>query len=454
MGSPIEDLLRLMGKSEKLRTDVRQKLLKGGKGIFEHLVRALRNPRSSTVRRNAALILGEMGNRKAVEPLIRALEDRAASVSCNAAIALGMIGDKRAVSPLLRRLASTSWQVRLNAAISLGWMAAPEAVRPLLRLLRDHHPYVRRGAAFALGQLGDWNLRDPLIQQLTDAKEPVYEAAVALAYLGDLSGYLYLDFPLPSPLGELAQKKPRKRALESLRLGNLFYSSSLYPAALAEYRRALGFKEKVSSVAYLSILNNLGNAFRAVGQPDHAVVFYLLALRVKPRNKNIQENLRKAEVLADAQELILEKVRRWMGHREQASLEPPPEISQFFRSIVSGLKPELKGKLLPHLITGWKSFYALEAYKKEEIFSAQTVLPPDFLTEQLPVCRAILTSEPSFRSFYLLLLRLSESCLAGGNEGEENPEILATLHEGFACGYLAGLLQKIWGLSHLRFSTN
>ncbi len=453
MASNIENLLLLMGKHEKLRVDVREKLLKGGKGIFDHLVRALKSNRSSTIRRNAALILGEMGNKKAVDALIRALRDRVISVSSNAAIALGMIGDKRAVTPLIERLESSAWQVRLNAAISLGWIADPGATHSLLGLLRDHHIYVRRGAAFALGQMGDMKLRDTLIQILTDAKEPALESAVVLASLGDLSGYFYLDQPLPETSKDRSSKKSSKKAVQALRLGNLFYSSSLFPAALAEYRRALAFRERISSQAYFCILNNLGHAFRALGQPDHALVFYMLALRIRPKDKSIKENLRKAETLSDIQELVVNRIKTWMANGRPSIGEPRSEVLNYFVSLSEGLSEDILNQFIPHFSLGWKTFYGLETFRKEENHSSQLAVPIDFLIEHVPVCRSVLVSEPSFRSLYLLLLRISDSHLPTREEDLEE-ELVPMFHEAFLCGYLVGLLQKIWWLSHLRFSGN
>lgn len=447
----IEDLLQLMEKNEKLRYHVRDKLLKSGKSVFDHLVKALRSSRKSTIRRNAAIILGEMGNRKAVEALIKALKDRVVSVSSNAAIALGMIGDKRAVVPLIERLHSSSWQLRLNAAISLGWIADHGASDSLLRLLRDQHAYVRRGATFALGQIGNLALREPLLRLLKDEKNPVVEAAVVLASMGDLSGYFYLDIPLPDILNVKLPRSNGKNVAEALKLGNLFYSSSLFTAALAEYRRALASQEKISASTYLAILNNLGNTFRAIGQPDHAIVFYLLALRIKPRDLALLQNLRIAETLSEIQELLLEHLKQWVaGHK---TMDPPQEFVEYFRSVSQGLTSEVLKRFLPHFISGWKAFYAFEAYRGEAVSSFDAPIPVQFLADHIAVCRNVLTTEPSFRSFYLLLLKMSDGSLSQ-KDADSGEETVSLFHEAFLCGYLIGLLQKIWWMSHLRFSMN
>lgn len=453
MDQNIDDLLFSMGRSGRLYGDVRRKLVKNGKNILGHLLNALQRHRSSTVRRNAALILGELGNRKAVEPLINALWDRVISVSSNAAIALGMIGDERAVMPLIRHLNSRAWQVRLNAAISLGWLADPEASPPLLRLLQDGHPHVRRGAAFALGQIGDKRTRDSLFRLLTNQDNPVYEAAMALAYLGDLSGYFFLEQSAPAFLEARTAKKPRSKVLQALHLGNLLYSSGLFPAAATEYRRALSMPEKVPSKICVSILNNFGNTFCANGTPNEAVPFYLMALRNRPREKRIERNLYRAEILADIQDLIIEILIRWMSRRESLKMEPPYEMVNLFYEAC----PELKGKkttiFLPQFLAGWKAFHALEAFRGQEVNAHATPVPVEFLTRQAPICHSIMTDEPSFRSFYLLLRVIGESLILENGPGQSK-EPSPAFEKAFLYGYVGGLLQKIWRISHLRFSLN
>lgn len=55
-------------------------------------------------RQAAASALGEIGDARAVEPLIQTLEDRDSLVAGKAAQALGRIGDARAVEPLIQAL--------------------------------------------------------------------------------------------------------------------------------------------------------------------------------------------------------------------------------------------------------------------------------------------------------------------------------------------------------------
>jgi len=105
------------------------------------------------VRMEAAVALGNIGDPRAVEPLIRALGDKDWRVRMEAAVALGNIGDPRAVEPLIQALGDKSGSVRRVAARALGEIGDPRAVEPLTRALRDENQYVRRVAAGALGKI-------------------------------------------------------------------------------------------------------------------------------------------------------------------------------------------------------------------------------------------------------------------------------------------------------------
>jgi HEAT repeat protein len=70
------------------------------------------------VRFAAAAALGEIGDARAVEPLVAALQDR--TLREVAARALGQIGDARAVEPLLAALQDPEEEVRVAAVSALG----------------------------------------------------------------------------------------------------------------------------------------------------------------------------------------------------------------------------------------------------------------------------------------------------------------------------------------------
>jgi len=84
------------------------------------LVRALAPENDYDVREAAADALGEIGDPRAVEPLIAALGDPDGDVREAAAEALGTIGDPRAVGPLTAALKDPSGGVRQEAEKALA----------------------------------------------------------------------------------------------------------------------------------------------------------------------------------------------------------------------------------------------------------------------------------------------------------------------------------------------
>jgi HEAT repeat protein len=64
----------------------------------------------------AAETLGDMGDARAVEPLIKALDDPDTEVRWVAAKSLGMLGDPRAVPALIRALSSDDKWLRCGGA--------------------------------------------------------------------------------------------------------------------------------------------------------------------------------------------------------------------------------------------------------------------------------------------------------------------------------------------------
>jgi HEAT repeat protein len=108
----------------------------------------------SSLRGWAASALGEIGDTRAVEPLIAALQDQVPVVREWAAQALGEIGDARAVEPLIAALQDEDPDVRKIAAGALGQIRDARAVEFLLAALEDknqemiaaaHRFFIERG---------------------------------------------------------------------------------------------------------------------------------------------------------------------------------------------------------------------------------------------------------------------------------------------------------------------
>jgi hypothetical protein len=142
---------------------------------FESLIQALRRKRlfGTQTKWDTAKELGEIGDARAIEPLVDALEDKHILVRVEAAKALGKIGDTRAVEPLIEVLQSLAGP----ASEALGRIGDPMAVEPLIEILRHPQPLIQVSAAEALGEIGDARALDPLAQVIEDGKPFVREAA-------------------------------------------------------------------------------------------------------------------------------------------------------------------------------------------------------------------------------------------------------------------------------------
>jgi hypothetical protein len=90
------------------------------------LVQKLSGGGDFRVRVQAALQLGKLKESKALEPLIKALDDKEASVRAAAAAALKTLGDKRAVEPLREHRLDRSDAVRAQILASITALTAEE----------------------------------------------------------------------------------------------------------------------------------------------------------------------------------------------------------------------------------------------------------------------------------------------------------------------------------------
>ena len=148
------------------------------------LITALKRDEFSGVRWKAAEALSKMGN-PAVGPLIAALQYKDEDVRWKAAIALGEIGNLDAIAPLIQLLSDDDRFVRSRAAHALS-MIGEQAVFPLIHALKKGDPGVRWGAALALGKIKNPLAVEPLILALADEQGLVRaEAASALASIGN-----------------------------------------------------------------------------------------------------------------------------------------------------------------------------------------------------------------------------------------------------------------------------
>ena len=136
----------------------------------EKLLKALKSESGST-RIAAIMALGERKEKAAVDPLIGILTRDYPPVQSSAAFALGEIGDERAVEILMKQMKDgESDTVRINSAIAIGKIGKETAVKPLIDRLRDNKAGMRSSAALWLGKLGNEAAVEPLIEVLNSGK--------------------------------------------------------------------------------------------------------------------------------------------------------------------------------------------------------------------------------------------------------------------------------------------
>jgi HEAT repeat protein len=166
------------------------------------LIPILANDSSDTMRVMTASALGDIGDPKAVEPLIATLKDDTMIVRRDAARALGKIGAKNAgaaelvIEPLCEALQDNHSIIQRSAASALAEIGqehprlAAGAVPSLIVAL--NYNYGRRTEIiYALGKIGDRRSVEPLIEhfltQVDEAQigEATNWAAWALGEIGD-----------------------------------------------------------------------------------------------------------------------------------------------------------------------------------------------------------------------------------------------------------------------------
>ncbi|CAG0958152.1 hypothetical protein ANRL3_00690 [Anaerolineae bacterium] len=152
----------------------------------DELINLLQDGEAQKLHGAAAKALGNIGDRRAVEPLIRALDGPGRHL--HMVEALAKLGDPRAVEPLLVLLrksrSDSSYDAGhyLNASIeALGSLKDRRAAGDLVPLLKKGDWYVKGIAARALGKIGDAGAVEPLIAGLCDNDANLQEnAAIAL----------------------------------------------------------------------------------------------------------------------------------------------------------------------------------------------------------------------------------------------------------------------------------
>jgi HEAT repeat protein len=156
--------------------------------------------------RCAAEALGTIGDKRAVEPLIKALACRDYRVGESATVSLGLLRDRLAVGPLIEVLEKGGGQRAKAAAEALRAIADPAAVDALIRVVERAKGVELAAAVVALVELGGSRAVEPLGRLLVNREQPLRHSLIVelLVKLGDQRAVVPLIGALERDLGNVA----------------------------------------------------------------------------------------------------------------------------------------------------------------------------------------------------------------------------------------------------------
>lgn len=181
----IESLTRLLGEEDwRVRRMAVATLAQHGDAIVDALVRTLRQQHHNLSVLSSALDLLAISDIDIVEPLIRFLDDDDPNLRIQAALILGERRDRRAIPALISHLTDPDVNVAFHVIEALGRLHATDACEPLTALAEQRDFFLAFPAIQALSRLGTSAVAPRLVPLLSDEllRAPVIEA---LGELGD-----------------------------------------------------------------------------------------------------------------------------------------------------------------------------------------------------------------------------------------------------------------------------
>jgi HEAT repeat protein len=139
----------------------------------------------AAARARAAEALGEIGDKRAILPLVSVLNDSSRTIREQAAVSLVKFRSA-AVPKLTAALTEPDTQRKVYATGVLGKIGGKKSIPPLIKALGDTDPDVRCAAAGSLAQIGADTL--PALIKVLNGKDEKMKplAAAALAKIGDI----------------------------------------------------------------------------------------------------------------------------------------------------------------------------------------------------------------------------------------------------------------------------
>ncbi|MBN1756223.1 HEAT repeat domain-containing protein [bacterium] len=158
-------LVSELGTKDPRKSEViKASLIRIGQAAVEPLLREI--ARSEENAALATYLLGEIGDNRALVPLLIQLRSYNPELRAAAARALGALNDSLAIPQLLHALSDSVTSVKRYAALSLGKLRAVNAIDELIQTMKDQHYSVRYSASYALVDIGGEYLCNKLIELL------------------------------------------------------------------------------------------------------------------------------------------------------------------------------------------------------------------------------------------------------------------------------------------------
>lgn len=321
-----------------LRNGAMEVLVKFGKLSVPKLNGLLRDA-NEEVRNFSAVMLGEIGSREAVDPLIEALGDPDSNVSHSAAEALGKIGDRAALVPLIELLQGDFW-LQFPAVTAIGALRDYRAVPHLLQLL--DHELLAEAVVEALGRIGDPRALYPLASILACVEDnlarAIAQAMVAIKLnVNELLGYKksLAEYSQPEQLKNMVSRRGAEK-LKSMLQGKVEREPAEAAVTLLGWLGELSalddFFRLLADESYLQVVEN---AILSIGRPGESALLSALS----------HEN--------DTVRIVALRALRWLGVPCQPDelarlLALPNETVQL--EVLEALKSFPEEALLPRLL--------------------------------------------------------------------------------------------------------
>ncbi len=178
-------------KYEKIREEAAFAIGRNPEGKEHHLIDLL-NDKNVDVRIAAIISIRNIdGITKAIDPLIKLLEDPEEKVRIEAIKTLGILDAQISAKDIAKFLNDKSEMVRLEAIKTLGKLKFPDVLDSLTESLKDKNSFIRREAVGALGRIGDNKSIEPLLKLLEDENRNVVLRTIKA--LGEIGGERAID---------------------------------------------------------------------------------------------------------------------------------------------------------------------------------------------------------------------------------------------------------------------